>query len=280
MRQSRYANRSDYVTAETVDTGHRSPDSWVLSLYDGEMPRYERVEIWGGASASARAMRQQATIALSDTPPSAMYARIDGCAVGSGCRVVRVSAFRDGERLPADMMLWPVPPPPPDDDEEGSDPKNLPSAYAGLLRQAYAHNEHFLGIVQTQTTALLMHLQSENKALREERIEMREALARAEAAASDREVRAYEMQSKALRDRALIGGAETLVRAAATHIARPAGAAAIGESPPAMAAIRTLAEGLTIEQLAKLSDVFTQEQMVLLTSVLESMERERGKAGD
>lgn len=240
-------------------------------------PRFERVEIWAGSSVSAKSLRQHATIRIDESAePSTLYAQIDGCAMGTGCRVVRVSAFAIGDRLPSDMILWPVPEPATDDDGDGeTDPKNLPSAYAGLLRQAYNHNEHLMGIMQSQTTALLMHLQAENKALREERVEMREALVRSESVATERETKAFEMQAKLMRDRALIGGAETLVKAAATHIALPAGAASLGQEPPIMDAMRELIAGLEGDQLSRMAEIFKQEQFILLTTIMEKI---NGKA--
>ena len=268
-QSARPAAASDYIpTGSDASSAIRGPDSWVAGLVTGA---YERVDIHGGQSVQPKHMRLQASIPVDpNAGAAALYQQIDRCAVSSGFPFVRVTAYRPGEKQASDLLLWPVPPPPPPaEDDEAQSPTNVPAAYAGLLRQAYAHNEHLLGMVQAQTTALLMHLQEENKVLREERIAMRAALEVANTHANDREAKLFQMQIQGNRERAIIGGAETLVSAAATHIAKPDGAKAIGAPHPVTEAVQELASGLAPEQLIKLAEVFSAEQMALLNAILE-----------
>lgn len=243
-------------------------ERWVLSVASGG---FGRVEVWAGASASARHLRQIASISIEgETDPSALFEKIDGCAIGSGQAFARASAFLAGERLPSTMQIWPVPPPPAIDDPDEADVKNLPAAYAGLLRQTYAHNEHLMGVVISQGNALLMHLQEENKALRLERAEMRERMQEAERSAGERESRMLEAQLKAGRDAALIRAGETLVKAAATHLALPDGASATGQPHPSVKAFADFIATLSPDQLTSVAAGLSIEQMALFNAAMET----------
>lgn len=268
---------SDFQLTSTDEPQNgRSPGDWIAGIVR-QKDRWERFEVRGGATPSPRKMEQVAIIDI-DGDSDEIFARVQSCALACGYRYVRVAAYAKGAKRPSDMLAWPIPDADDlaDDDADNltvTDPRNAYSACAGLLRQSYAFNQVLMNQVASLTTSHLLHLQAENKALREERGEMRAQVIQSEQALSDREMRAFQMQQTQLRDRVIAEGATSLVQAAATHLA----ALPPGQSPLTKA-IERLTASLTNEQMATLMHTLTGEQQALFVSVLESVQK--AKAND
>lgn len=257
------------------ESGSRSPDGWVSGLMKGDTLRFERIEVWAGPTPAEKNLRQHATIKIEpDADPGELYQQIDGCALACGARYVRIAAYAPGGRRPADLIVWPVPEPDFSEDETSSaadDPKNLPAAYAGLLRQVYAHNERLQDTVATQTQAVLMHLQTENRLLQAERVAMREALTVAERASTDREERIADSQRKLFREQTIASAGLMLARAASTHLA-----VVPGDAPPIVDGMRDLIASMTPEQMAEISKTLNVGQMANFTAIMAKLSPKEG----
>lgn len=237
--------------------------AWILELVKSR-DDWEHIEIRGGPSKS-----KLAVIAFVELEGSAdeIFARVDACAQASGQPIVRVAAFKKGARKPSHMAMWPVNEPDDFGDElSESDPRNTIAAAAGLLRQSYAFNQVMMNQNAALMSATLLHLQEENKSLREERAEMRAQVIAADKALSDREVQAYEIRKKLIRDQTLADGAATLVQAAATHISKmPANDSTFIKS------LEKLIESMSDDQLKTFMGSLSGTQQALFVSILEKL---------
>lgn len=195
-----------------------------------------------------------------------LLARIDEAARGLGEKYVQVKVFRQGSNKPEAVKWWDVPEPEdyaPEDTMTGGEMVN--GAAAGLLRQAYQHNEFFATQMIRLGETLNLNLQVQQKMMTEQIAVMRKENHEQARQIADRDYERAELQQKTMREAAVINGFSLLSQALAVRFAGP-----MENNNPHVAAVAQLFNSFTPEQVQRLLPILSQDQMVLLASLNES----------
>lgn len=240
-----------------------------LGTVDSEGRRYSRVSIETGSRRNR--LTQVAIVTVrEDADPTTILAKVDRLARAHASKVVRVSLLRLGESVPEDAMLWEVDQDDDDDlDDQGDEPGPegaMKNATAGLLRQAYSHNDRLLDRMLALHGATLSHVLEENGRLREERADVHQQYLASLKMIRDVEDEAAQVARGSRREEAIFGTLGTLVQAAAVRIA---GKGAGGGPLPA--AIGDLMKSFSPKQIESITSQLTTEQLQLFVSIQSSV---------
>ncbi len=237
-----------------------------LGTLDSEGRRYSRVSIETGSRRNR--LTQVAIVTVrEDADPVTVLAKVDRLARAHASKIVRVSLLRLGESVPDDAMLWEVDQDDDDDldDHQGDEPGPegaMKNATAGLLRQAYTHNERLLDRMLALHGATLSHVLEENGRLREERADVHQQYLASLKMIRDVEDEAAQLARGSRREEAIFGTLGTLVQAAAVRIA---GKGAAGGPLPD--AVGNLMKSFSAEQIENITQQLTTEQLQLFVSI-------------
>lgn len=228
----------------------------------------ERVVISAGASKTK--MARQCTIRLTpETTVAGLVSDIDQAISASGYQLGKVEAFRAGDRTPEVVRVWQIPAR--DDEPEMPDEaeRDTPAAAtAGLLRQAYQHNETFLKMMQGMMGETLHHFRDITATLKDEVRQARTENVALLRQLSTREDERLERETVRNREMAIADAFKNVVSAVAVRLSNGASAA------PELV---KLLESLTSDQQDAILAQLNDSQRTLLVSLLQTADEQKGK---
>jgi len=245
-------------------------DKWIGRIIAtreaGETEKIDRVIVSSGPHKSK--MTRLITLRIRDeSKVDEMIADIDSAIRTSGHKHAKVEALRPGERVPEFTRSWEIPIEIEGEEIEEESPdlrgENVNSAAAGLLRQAYHHNDVFLATMKGMVGETMQHyretslfLREENAALRKENTDLAQKL-------STREDERLERDKSLEREKAVVNGFQNIVSALSVRLSGS------GETIPKH--LSDLLNGLSGEQQDQLLTILTPEQKTLLAAIFQTV---------
>lgn len=228
----------------------------------------ERIVVSAGASKTK--MARQCTIRLTpETTVAGLIADIDQAIAASGYQLGKVEGFRAGDRTPEVVRVWQIPS---REDEidmpEDSDRDTPAAATAGLLRQAYQHNETFLKMMQGMMGETLHHFRDITTTLKDDLRQARAENTSLVKQLSSREDERLARETVRNREAAIADSFKNIVSAVAVRLSNGASAA-----PELVKLLESLSGDQQDAILAQLND----SQRTLLVSMLQTADEQKSK---
>lgn len=278
-RSKSFAVPSEAIAQKPKDPPQRDWIGRILATREGlEGEKIDRIAVSAGPKRSK--MSRIVVLRLrSETTIEGLIEDIDAAVRTSGERHAKIEAYRAGDKTPEFTRAWEIPCS--DDDPDNADDfevdparDSVAAASAGLLRQAYNHNETYLKAFQGLVGETLQHHRETTQDLRLEVRALRAENASLSKALSTREDERAARQIQINRESAIAGAFQNLVTAVSVRLSGQ------GETIPEHLA--DLLNSLSDKQQEAVMSLLRPDQQPLLASILRTVEerREAAKKGE